>query len=162
MRAHLGMDIGDIVIQTIEGIIAKNNGATLEEINDELIIKGLELGFLHLLKKEYVDLTPLLLEHFDYHEESEIYTIKKGKKFMTHVDVKLRVRFYLISFLVKTEREKTNPTFDEIILSILPLLKNGITPESQTILSVLEDVAEHVGNDRWRLKREGQQSLFKN
>ncbi|HNI98922.1 MAG TPA: DNA methyltransferase, partial [Leptospiraceae bacterium] len=46
MRAHLGMDIGDIVIQTIEGIIARNNGASLEEINDELIIKGLELGFL--------------------------------------------------------------------------------------------------------------------
>jgi tRNA G10 N-methylase Trm11 len=42
MKANLGMDIAEIVLQTIEGIIAKNNGATLEQINDELIIKGLE------------------------------------------------------------------------------------------------------------------------
>ncbi|MFM6277669.1 MAG: hypothetical protein ACKN9K_04955, partial [Dolichospermum sp.] len=40
MKANLGMDIAEIVIQTIEGIIAKNDGATLEQINDELIIKG--------------------------------------------------------------------------------------------------------------------------
>lgn len=160
MRAHLGMDIGDIVIQTIEGIIAKNNGATLEEINDELIIKGLELGFLDLLKKEYVDLTPILLQHFDYNEKSEIYTIKKDKKFKTHIDVKLRVRYYIISYLTRIERENLSPSFDEVVLHILPLLKNGITPEKQTILSVLEDIAEHIGNDKWRLRKSGQQSLF--
>lgn len=51
MKANLGMDIANIVTQTIERIIAKNNGATLEQINDELIIKGLELGFLDLLKR---------------------------------------------------------------------------------------------------------------
>ncbi|MCB1189888.1 MAG: hypothetical protein KDK90_05615 [Leptospiraceae bacterium] len=160
MRAHLGMDIGDIVTQTIEGIIAKNNGATLEQINDELIIKGLELGFLDLLKKEYVDLTPILLENFDYNEESEMYTLKTGNKFKTQIDVKLRIRYYLISYLRRMERENTIPAFDEIILYILPLLKNGITPENQTILSVLEDIAEHIGNDKWRLKKEGQQFLF--
>ena len=42
------MPQAEIIIQTIEGIIAKNDGATLEQINDELIIKGLELGFLDL------------------------------------------------------------------------------------------------------------------
>jgi hypothetical protein len=44
------MDISEIMMQFIEGIIAKNSGATLEQINDELIIKELELGFLDLLK----------------------------------------------------------------------------------------------------------------
>ena len=34
LKANLGMDIADIVMQTIEGIIAKNNGANLEQIND--------------------------------------------------------------------------------------------------------------------------------
>ncbi|MBE3095130.1 MAG: type I restriction enzyme HsdR N-terminal domain-containing protein, partial [Actinobacteria bacterium] len=57
LKAHLGMNIAEIIFQTIEGIIAKNDGASLEQINDELIIKGLELGFLDLLKKEYTDLT---------------------------------------------------------------------------------------------------------
>ena len=35
------------------------DGATLEQINDELVIRGLELGFLDVLAKEYKDLTPL-------------------------------------------------------------------------------------------------------
>jgi 16S rRNA G966 N2-methylase RsmD len=160
LKANLGMDIAQIVIQTIEGIIAKNDGATLEQINDELIIKGLELGFLDLLKKEYTDLTPLLLENFDYDEESELYSIKKDTSFSTHVDIRLRIKYYLLSYLRRMERENKTTHFDEIILYILPLLKNGVTPENQTVLGVLEDIAEHAGNDCWRLKREGQITLF--
>jgi hypothetical protein len=45
LRANLGIDTLQIIIETIEGVIAKNNGATLEQINDELIVKGLEYGF---------------------------------------------------------------------------------------------------------------------
>jgi len=160
MKANLGMDISEIVIQTIEGIIAKNDGATLEQINDELIIKGLELGFLDLLKKEYADLAPILLDNFDYNEETEEFTIRKDTKFKTHIDIHLRIRYYLISFLRRAEREKKNPTFDEIVLHILPLLKNGITPENQTILKILNDIGEHIGENKWRLKQDGQQSLF--
>ena len=160
LKAHLGMDIAEIVMQTIEGIIAKNEGATLEQINDELIIKGLELGFLDLLKKEYSDLTPLLLQNFDYDDDTEIFTLKEDSKFKTHLDERLRVRFYLLSYLRRKEREGKAPHFDDIILNILPLLKNGSTPENQTILGVLEDIAEHVGEDRWKLKTHGQGDLF--
>ncbi|WP_017292689.1 DNA methyltransferase [Geminocystis herdmanii] len=160
LKANLGMDIAEIVIQTIEGVIAKNDGATLEQINDELIIKGLELGFLDLLKKEYSDLTPILLDNFDYDENSELFTIKKDTKFKSHIDVKLRIKYYLISYLRRMERENKTSTFDEIVLNILPLLKNGTTPENQTILTVLEDIAERVGENHWKLKGEGQLSLF--
>lgn len=160
LKANLGMDIAQIVMQTIEGIIAKSNGAKLEQINDELIIKGLELGFLDLLKKEYSDLTPLLRENFDYDNEAELFTLKKDSKFKTHVDERLRIRYYLLSYLRRMERENNSAHFDDIILSIIPLLKNGMTPENQTILSVLEDIAERVGEDRWRLKKEGQGELF--
>ncbi len=154
LKANLGMDVAQIVMQTIEGIIAKNNGATLEQINDELIIKGLELGFIDLLKKEYQDLTPLLLNSFDYNEEKEIFTIKHNTKFTTQIDVKLRIKYYLLSYLRRMEREGTLPHFDDIILNILPLLKNGDTPENQTILLVLEDIAERTDKDKWRLKKE--------
>lgn len=160
MKANLGMDIAEVVMQTIEGIIAKNHGATLEQINDELIIKGLELGFLDLLKKEYTDLTPILLGSFDYDNTTEEFTIRKDTKFKTHLDVRLRIKYYLISYLRRMEREKKSPHFDEIVLAILPLLKNGTTPESQTISNVLEDIAEHVGQDGWRLKSVGQMTLF--
>ena len=159
MRAHLGMDIAEVVMQTIEGIIAMHSGATLEQINDELILKGLELGFLDLLKKEYSDLTPILLDNFDYDENSEIFSIRKGAKFKTHLDVRLRIRYYLISYLTRMQREQVNPTFDEIVMSILPLLKNGTTPENQTVLGVLEDIGEHVEGNTWALKSGGQQSL---
>ncbi len=160
MKANLGLDITEIVMQTIEGIIAKYNGATLEQINDEIIIKGLELGFLDLLKKEYTDLTPILLDKFAYDEATEQFSIRKNTKFATHIDVRLRIKYYLISYLRRMERENKIPHFDEIILAILPLLKNGTTPESQTISNVLEDIAERLGQDGWRLKREGQTTLF--
>ena len=157
MKASLGMDIGEIVMQTIEGVIAKNNGATLEDINDELIIKGLELGFLDLLKKEYSDLTPLLLETFDYNDSTEVFTIRKNTQFRTHVDLDLRVRYYLISYLRRMERQKQAASFDEIVLHILPLLKNGVTPEDQTVLRILEDIAERIGDNAWQLKQESEQ-----
>ena len=160
MKANLGMDIAAIVIQTIEGIIAKNNGATLEQINDELIIKGLELGFLDLLKKEYSDLTPILLGNFDYDENTELFTIQKNTKFKSHIDVRLRINYYLTSYLRRMERENKSSHFDNIVLYILPLLKNGVTPERQTILNILEDIGEHMGHDSWRLKKEGQTKLL--
>jgi DNA modification methylase len=160
MKANLGMDISSIVMQTIEGIIAKNNGATLEQINDELIIKGLELGFLDLLKKEYSDLTPILLSEFVYDSKNDLFILKDETKFKTQIDVRLRIRYYLISFLRRMQRENKLPTFDEIVFNIMPLLKNGITPEHQTILSVLEDVGVHVSENKWKLKDAGQTNLF--
>jgi 16S rRNA G966 N2-methylase RsmD len=160
MKANLGMNIAEIVMQTIEGLIAKNHGATLEQINDELIIKGLELGFLDLLKKEYSDLTALLLDNFDYSESTELFTLRNDTKFKTQIDLRLRIRYYLISYLRRMEREHTYPTFDDIVFNILPLLKNGTTPENQTILNVLEDIGEHTGEDKWKLKQTGQTRLF--
>jgi len=160
MKANLGMDISEVVMQTIEGIIARDERATLEQINDELIIKGLELGFLDLLKKQYSDLTPFLLENFDYDEATETFSIKKNTKFSTHIDLKLRIKYYLISYLRRMESQNRRPHFDEIVLAILPLLKNGVTPENQTILSVIEDICDRVGEDGWRLKRKGQGTLF--
>jgi len=74
MKVSLGADIAEIVVQSIEGIIAKNHGATIDEINDELIIKGLELGFLDILGKEYQDLTPTLRDQFDYDPTTENQT----------------------------------------------------------------------------------------
>ncbi|MEZ4525151.1 MAG: DNA methyltransferase [Desulfobacterales bacterium] len=68
-KVNLGSDVYDLIIETIESVIAKNNGATLEDINSELIIKGLEFGFLDILSREYRDLTPLLVNHFDYDKE---------------------------------------------------------------------------------------------
>jgi hypothetical protein len=42
----------------------------------------------------------------------------------------------------------------------MPLLRNGVTPDNQTILGVLEDIAARVGEDSWKLKEAGQGNLF--
>ena len=47
------------------------------------------------------------------------------------------------------ERENKLPTLEEITFTILPLLRNGTTPEKQTISKVLEDVGEHVVDEKW-------------
>jgi DNA modification methylase len=159
LKASLGMDIGEVVMQTVEGIIAQKNGATLEQINDELIIKGLELGFLDLLKKEYSDLTPILQESFDYDEKTELFTIRKNTPFKSHVDLNLRIRYYLISYLRRMDFQKKQVTFDEIVLYIIPLLRNGSTPSDQTVLNVLEDIADRMGDVHWQLKKPGQLTL---
>ncbi|CAN5440265.1 hypothetical protein BH20ACI1_BH20ACI1_28350 [soil metagenome] len=160
MKADLGADVTDLIIQSIEGIIAKNTGATLEEINDELIIRGLELGFLDVLSKKYQDITPFLLANFDYDRENEKYLLKKNTKFRSQIPIELRIKFYLVSMLRRFEREGTNPRFDDIILEIMPLLRNGVTPDNQTILGVLEENADRVGEDRWKLRESGQGKLF--
>jgi len=156
MAVALGMDIADIIEETIEGTIALHHGATIDQINDELVIRGLELGFLHILSQKYQDLTPLLRDRFQYDADSEKYFIKKDTKFKTHIDVRLRIRYYILSLLRRMEHQKQRPTFDDVVLSIMPLLKNGITPENQTILSVLETLAQRDSKDRWQLKHDGQ------
>ena len=105
-------------------------------------------------------MTPLLLESFDFDEVTHLFSIKNNEKFKTHIDLNLRVRYYLISFLRRQMLEKKQPTFDEIVLHIIPLLRNGITPEKQTILNVLEHIGERVGKECWQLKQTGQGSLF--
>jgi 16S rRNA G966 N2-methylase RsmD len=156
MAVALGMDIADIIEETIEGTIALHHGATIDQINDELVIRGLELGFLHILSQKYQDLTPLLRDRFQYDADAEKYFIKKDTKFKTHIDVRLRIRYYVLSLLRRMQHQKQRPTFDDVVLSIMPLLKNGITPEHQTILSVLETLATRDSKDRWQLKSEGQ------
>jgi hypothetical protein len=159
-KYNLGADITDIIIQTVEGIIAKEHGATIEEINNELVIRGLEMGFLDLLSERYQDLTPFLNGFLDFDDATHKYHLRKNTKFRSNIPVELRVRYYTYSFLKRMSFQKQDATFDEIVFHIMPLLKNGITPENQTILAVLEEIADRVGEDRWRLKKEGQQHLF--
>lgn len=158
-KTKLGVEVYDIIIETIESVIAENNGAALEQINDRLIMTGLELGFLDTLSKEYKDLSPILNDHFDYETVTKTFHIRENKKFKTNIPLDLRIRYFLLSYLRRKENENIFPTTDDIILDIMQLLKNGITPENQTILTVLEKIADHIGNNRWRIKKKGQLTL---
>jgi 16S rRNA G966 N2-methylase RsmD len=160
LKVNLGAEIYDLIIETIESVIAEHDGATLEQINDELILKGLELGFLDVLSREYKDLTPILIEHFKFDESDNKFHILEEKRFKTNIPLDMRIRYFLLSYLKRNEKNGIYPTTDDLLLDIMPLLKNGITPENQTILKVLESIAIHIGQNRWKLSTGGQITMF--
>lgn len=159
MKFDLGDDATDLILETAEGVIAELDGATIEEINSELIMKGIELGFLDLLSKKYDDLSPLLEMYFDLDEETQKYHLPQNKKFKSAIPVDLRLRYFLLSYLKRQHHKGIDPEFSDIVQSIMPLLKNGITPENQTILNVLRVWARETPSGRWRLRDDGQMRL---
>jgi len=160
MKASLGGDITDVIHQAIEDIIARNNGATVDEITNELTVKFLELGISHLVAKKYNDLSEFIGSFYDFESDTHKYQLRKTTKFRAKIPVEVRIKYYLISLMRQLDRDETYPHFDEIILEIMPLLQNGKTPSNQTILSVLEEIAERIGEDQWKLKTSGQGQLF--
>ncbi len=157
MKLDLGDDATDLILETAEGVIAENDGATIEEINSELIIKGIELGFLDLLSRKYDDLSPLLDAYFDLDDETQKYHLPQNKKFKSAIPVDLRLRYFLLSYLKRQQQQGIDPEFSDIVQSIMPLLKNGITPENQTFLNVLRVWARELPSGRWSLRDAGQQ-----
>ncbi|WP_276891386.1 DNA methyltransferase [Helicobacter japonicus] len=155
-KEHLGDDITALVLNHAEALIARDDGATLEEIHAEITIKGLELGFLHQLGKDYEDLTPLINANFDLDETSGKYHIKKGQKFKSHaISLELRTKYFLLSYLRGAKRQGKRAYFDDICLEIIPLLKNGVSPSKESIKEVLESIATPVRESgEWVLKGE--------
>lgn len=153
IKEKIGDTLG-LVLNNIEALIARDDGATLEEIYADLQIRGLELGFYHELGKMYKDLTPLINQHFDLDSTSGKYHIKQGQRFKSHfIDIKTRARYFVLSFLRGCERQNRRVTFDDICLEVIPLLKNGIMPEKALISDILEDIAiPNKQTGEWRLK----------
>jgi hypothetical protein len=158
-RAALGAKISDIITETIESTIAEKDGATIEQINDRLVISGLEMGFLDVLAKEYKNIAQLLQEGFDYDSTSKKYHIRKERRFKAAIALEVRVRYFILSYLRKMELRGEQPAFDDIVWNVMPLLKNGDTPEEQTIRNVLETIAERTHHGRWKIKQAHQKLL---
>ena len=160
IKFALGMDVADAVFNNIEAVIAQKDGATLEEVYDQLIIHGLEWGFLDTLSKEYSDLTPMLNEHFAYDKDTQKYHLRENTKFKSQIPQEARIRYFLISYLKRAERQNHYPDFDDIVFQIMPLLQNGKTPEDQTIRNVLQGIGQELGGG-WRLRPDNQHKLFR-
>lgn len=66
-------DVANAVMATIRTIIQQHDGATIEQINDALVIRGLETGMLGTLSQAYSDLTPVLRKHFVCQDDGRWY-----------------------------------------------------------------------------------------
>jgi DNA modification methylase len=135
-------EISNLIFNHIEMLIAKNNGATMEEINDFIIQDGMENGYLDILEKDFPDLSAILVNDYDYDNTTKKFHLKTNFKFKTHIPTTKRIQYYLTSYLKRENSLNKYPTMDDIILYIMPMLKNGTTPEKQDIQIVLKEIAQ--------------------
>ncbi len=161
MKADFGADITALVLNHIESIIAEYNGATMEQICADLVVYGLENGYYHLLADKYEDVIPILNNNFECDEQTKKYHIKKYQPFKTHLPLEIRVRYFTESYLRLCERTKQYPSLNDIVREILPKLKNGISPQEQHIIEILNKIAYKYGDDKWRIINDDKQLTFK-
>jgi hypothetical protein len=121
----VGSDVVDIIRNVAELVIVKNDGATTDEIYYELIPKLLENGLLSEVKQKINDITPILSTKFDYDDDLQIWKIKPNTRLGSSIPLERRVRFYILDYLRRSERQGKKVTFDEIIQNVLPNLVNG-------------------------------------
>lgn len=91
------------LIQTAKEYIIENNGASFAEINDLLVTKAMNEGFLD----EYLevsDLKDFVLQHFDYDEESKKYHCSEAQEPSIPLDKK--TRYFLINYFNKCKKRK--------------------------------------------------------
>ena len=148
----MGSDVTQLIKNTAEQTIVSNDGgATTEEIYHALIPILLEHGLLGAVKDKLDDITPLLHQEFVFSDMNNQWQIRENTKLGSFIKLEERIRFYLLDFLKRAERENKAVTFNEIIQDVMPKLINGKTPESQTILSVLKKLAYSPDNEHWSL-----------
>lgn len=153
-REVLGDLSYDMVLNDIEATIVKYNGATIEELYGDLTKRGLENGYLHLLAKMGDNFLIFVNQNFEYNMQDKKYRIKSGTKFKgSSVPLEDRTRYFIVSYLGRCEIEGRKAIFDEICLEVIPLLKNGVTPDNRFINEILEEVATlNKKTGAWKLK----------
>ena len=153
-REVLGDLSYDMVLNDIEATIVKYNGATIEELYGDLTKRGLENGYLHLLAKMGDNFLIFVNQNFEYNMQDKKYRIKSGTKFKgSSVPLEDRTRYFIVSYLGRCEIEGRKAIFDEICFEVIPLLKNGVTPDDRFIKEILEEVATlNKKTGGWKLK----------
>lgn len=161
IKLKAGAESLEQMYKDIESIIVKNNGATLEMINAELIKMALEGGY-HTLMGKFENIIALINERFDYESESKTYHIRDEASILNYgIPIEERVRYYILGELKKAEKEKGGITFDNLCLYIIPLTKNGVQANNKLIREILEEIAICNKNGEWKLKgKVGTQGKF--
>src|SRR5439155_1364058 len=104
--------------------------------------------------KEVPDITGLLHAEFDYHEAEGLWQIRPTTKLGSYIPLAERIRFYVVDFLKRAERDHKPATFDEIVFGVMPNLINGVQPTKHSILEVLTEIADSPDKVHWRLQQE--------
>ena len=149
------------VLNSAELTIVSNGGsATIEQIMNDLIPKLWESGLLGAVSNEIDDINKILKASFDYDTTSGKWKLKKKTRLGCHIPLEKRMKFYLMSCLNKAKLEKKKLTIDEIVMGVIPFLRNGITPLNQQIIKELKKIAISKDDQTWELNISDQLKLL--
>lgn len=158
---QVGIEIVDFILNSAElSIVQRENGASTDEIYEDLIPKLIENGLLSELKDRISDITPLLGDKFEYNHQSCKWLIPPNTKLGSFVPLETRIRYYIESFLNQCARRDVKATLEMIWADVIPMLKNGDQPSNQTLLVELNKIAEPYEGQFYMLKKEIQRELF--
>jgi hypothetical protein len=152
----VGSDTVSLIKDSAELSIVHNNGATTDQIYSDLIPKLLENGLLGEVSSKVGDVTPILTQEFSYDAENKCWHVKPGRKLGCHIPLNDRIRFYVTDFLNHAVRIGKRATIDDIVLNVLPKLKNGVQPQKQRIIEEIRKIASPVEGKFWMLRDEPQ------
>ncbi len=152
----VGSPVVNLIKDSAELTIVEHGGATTEDIYGDLIPKLLENGLLGKVHSEIGDIQPLLSEEFLYDNDSKVWYPKPNKKLGCHIPLEQRIRFYILDFLNACARMGKKATIDEIVLHLLPKLKNGDQPTQQHIVDEIRKVAVPYEGKYWILSTDAQ------
>jgi hypothetical protein len=155
--ASVGSDAVSLIKDSAELSIVQANGATTDQIYTDVIPKLLENGLLGEVSSKIGDITPILHQEFDYDPEEKTWHVKPGRKLGCHIPLEYRIRFYITDFLNQSVRLGKPATIDDIVLTILPKLKNGAQPTEQLIVREIRKIASPVEGKYWALWDDPQQ-----
>ena len=139
------------LVQCAKEYIMENNGASFAEINDLLVTKAMNEGFL----EEYLEINDIkhfVIQHFEYDEESKKYHCIEAQEPSIPLDKK--TKYFLINYFNKCKKEGKPALFSDICLEVIPKLINGVTPDNRYIKEILEEIAFVVDSKagEWKLK----------
>jgi hypothetical protein len=156
---RVGSDAVSLIKDSAELSIVQNDGASTDQIYADLIPKLLENGLLGEVSGKIGDITPILNQEFIYDSSGETWHVKSGRKLGSHIPLAERIRFYVTDFLNQCVRLGSKATIDEIVMTVLPKLKNGTQPTKQKILDEVRKIADPQGGRFWVLRVEQQRGF---
>ncbi|RDU72411.1 hypothetical protein CQA66_04945 [Helicobacter aurati] len=151
-KLEVGMDIIEKIYQDIEAIIVEHNGATLEEIWNSLVIKSVEGNYIDKIANKFESFIPAINDRFECNNGK--YHLRENTSFSNYsIPLERRVEYLIRAILGRAKEQNVGIRFDDLVLNIIPLSKNGVQANNKIIRDILKEIAyENTETGEWKLK----------
>jgi len=148
----MSLPMANIIKNVAERVIYEGGGATTEEILRVVVPELFDNDlFFDAASKKMGDILAILESDFELGED-ELWQIKAGRQVGNFIPPRLRIRYYVMSYLRKVGKAN----FDSIVTTIFPLLTNGHQPTREDIADVLKEVAISHDGVNWELRSDSE------